>query len=662
MDNIEEIFKKCVYLFQNGNKLKAINQLKNLLEINKNHFDSNSLLGVIFASENKFVEAEFYFNTAKKLRPLNKSIMYNLALVQQNLKKYNDAIINYKKVIELDINYCYAYNNLANIYFELFNYEQAEFYIQKSLKLDKKNPLTYNILGNIYYQNKRFTEALDSYNDSLEIENNPLTLVNKSKVLVELEDINSAIKILIEVVEKNPDNQVAMKELIKNYIKINDFKKAEELIIKQLIKIKIDSELYYIYGIILSKKNNYDLSIINFSKAILINENSYDSLLERSLSYRELGEYSKAIDDLIKLISSTEIKILLIKGYINLGILYQEVQNFDSSFKAFNEALKMDLNNKKIKYNISQLELQNKIFESGFKNYKNRININDLEITKYLDSIEIWNGTKDINSLLILAEQGLGDQIFYLTHLEKIKIENITVALDKRLIDLFNFNYPRIKFIDINIILQNNYQIKVDAQILMCDLMQIVIKNIVPNREVFNLMPNNNLEIMKIKESNIDKKIIGISWNSKNKLIGKNKSIDIHMLVEYLYFPNITFISLQYEPELEDINKLTNNKRINFLDTLEFDLKNNIYNLFHLINTCDLIITTSNINAHISGLLGKQTWVLVPENKGRLWYWHNDINSQWYKKCKIFFYKSHTICTVTFKKINTELMNFLRIE
>ena len=37
------------------------------------------------------------------------------------------------------------------------------------------------------------------------------------------------------------------------------------------------------------------------------------------------------------------------------------------------------------------------------------------------------------------------------------------------------------------------------------------------------------------------------------------------------------------------------------------DLYNNIYGLAQLINECDVIVTTSNLNAHIAGALGKKT-------------------------------------------------------
>jgi hypothetical protein len=67
------------------------------------------------------------------------------------------------------------------------------------------------------------------------------------------------------------------------------------------------------------------------------------------------------------------------------------------------------------------------------------------------------------------------------------------------------------------------------------------------------------------------------------------------------------------------------------------DKFNDIDGLAALVNTCDFIITTSNVTAHIAGALGKKTFLLVPFNQGRIWYWHDSINkSLWYPSINIY--------------------------
>jgi ADP-heptose:LPS heptosyltransferase len=46
---------------------------------------------------------------------------------------------------------------------------------------------------------------------------------------------------------------------------------------------------------------------------------------------------------------------------------------------------------------------------------------------------------------------------------------------------------------------------------------------------------------------------------------------------------------------------------------------------------CDLVITTSSVNAHLTGALGRPGWVLLPKRIGAPWYWFaGRDDSPWY--------------------------------
>jgi ADP-heptose:LPS heptosyltransferase len=56
-----------------------------------------------------------------------------------------------------------------------------------------------------------------------------------------------------------------------------------------------------------------------------------------------------------------------------------------------------------------------------------------------------------------------------------------------------------------------------------------------------------------------------------------------------------------------------------------------------LISNCDIVVTCSNVTAHIAGALGKKTFLYVPFGRGKLWYWHDEGGkSIWYPSIKIF--------------------------
>jgi ADP-heptose:LPS heptosyltransferase len=64
----------------------------------------------------------------------------------------------------------------------------------------------------------------------------------------------------------------------------------------------------------------------------------------------------------------------------------------------------------------------------------------------------------------------------------------------------------------------------------------------------------------------------------------------------------------------------------------EVDYFNDLEGMLAILEACDLLITTSNVNAHLAGVLGKRTWLLYLEDRPPFHYWTHDQNdrSLWY--------------------------------
>jgi hypothetical protein len=117
----------------------------------------------------------------------------------------------------------------------------------------------------------------------------------------------------------------------------------------------------------------------------------------------------------------------------------------------------------------------------------------------------------------------------------------------------------------------------------------------------------------------------------------KEWSIQLKDLSPILSLDNIAFVSLQYGNVKEQL--ISFNNRHNF-NIQEFDLVDNFKDLdghASLIDACDFVITISNTSAHLSGALGKETYLLCPSGEGLLWYWSHQLNgkSLWYPSINI---------------------------
>ena len=70
------------------------------------------------------------------------------------------------------------------------------------------------------------------------------------------------------------------------------------------------------------------------------------------------------------------------------------------------------------------------------------------------------------------------------------------------------------------------------------------------------------------------------------------------------------------------------------IEITNVDLFDDISSTAALINLCDVVVTISNVTAHIAGSMGKKTLLLVPRYLGKFWYWEKNLNI--YKNIEIF--------------------------
>jgi hypothetical protein len=160
----------------------------------------------------------------------------------------------------------------------------------------------------------------------------------------------------------------------------------------------------------------------------------------------------------------------------------------------------------------------------------------------------------------------------------------------------------------------------------------------------------------KIKTNKIN---CGISWKSTRDTIGSDKSVALKEWLPILQLEGFHFIDLQYGDTFNERNTIQHERQIKITNIDELDKFNDIEGLLALIDACDIVITTSNVTAHLAGSLGKQTFLMVPFAKGRIWYWHNDMHhSIWYPTIKIFSQDKNEIWAPVIKNICNELQKF----
>ena len=511
----------------------------------------------------KYTDAEYLINSAQKEGKLDNELVFLQGVIKANQKKYLEAKSLFEKFLQFSNDHFDGNFNLAGCYHEMGDLEKAIKYYEKCTLLNPNNIEPYKRLAMCWRFNRQYEKAIDNLKIGLKIQKTPESILLLGNIYKEKGDFEKAKSQFEEITVTYPNSFEGRLALANLEIDKGNLNMANNLLNNLLSLPNIPQEI--------NNKIKIDLAKILMAK----------------------GEYVGAIE-----------------SYLNIS---------------------RTMNDPTISYNLALCHLFLKKYELGWSYHEERINLitfGNLRNRYFNFTKPIWEPNRPKKNLLIWGEQGIGDVILHsqYIHMFKDEFSNISLAVDKKLINFFKIIYPDIKVIDIEKIKQyNNYDYHLPIGSLGKNFQKLF------NTSKLHKQSKYDFDNERVPKKN--KKIrCGISWQSTNKIFGHKKSIELLQLSEILKNNEIEFINLQFsfnKKEIENVESKLNKK---IFINHEIDCFNDIEGVAALINSCDIVITISNSNAHIAGKLGIKTFLLLPYSDGKLWYWGTNDDNQipWY--------------------------------
>lgn len=327
----------CVLLMKIGDMQEAINYAKRAKDMSEEYIFS-FIIGTALMKEKDFSEAATYLKEALSIEPNNLGTLNSLGTCYMALGEFKEAIETYEKALEIDPKAPMAYFNIGSAYQIKQEHEKAITYFKKALEIDDDESFL-SALAISLIKTDKFQEALGIYKQLATMcpskENYKYNVVLCYEALGE---INTAIKMLEEIVYVNSKHILAAQKLASLYIKTNQLIKAKELYDNILLKNKITAEIMHQYAILSSSLCDSDTAEKMLKKVIKMNPN-----------------FAKAHKD--------------------LGIIFLNKRLFDYAEEEFETALKLAPNDFEI------------LFEYG--NYFYSISKNIEAEKYYLEALEI---------------------------------------------------------------------------------------------------------------------------------------------------------------------------------------------------------------------------------------------------------------------------------
>lgn len=404
-------------------------------------------------------------------------------------------------------------------------------------------------------------------------------------------------------------------------------------------------------------------SIINFKKAIEINHNYLEAHINLGNVLKEQGNFPQAIENYS---SAIRINPNSSHSYNNLGATLHKIGELKKANINFNKAIEINPDYVNAHFNLGLLHLLQGDFKNGWKEYEYRYRKTNYTYPAKLDiSKPKWDGSSlKEKTLLIYHEQGLGDTIQFSRYISDINRNNgsIIFIIQDTLADLYRHRDSGWdQYID-QIISTNEHIPDYDFHISLMSLpyiLNIDVKHISNQDAPYIKVPQKDVEKWKIKINNECKKNtlrVGISWQgSPTNINDRNRSIELQHFLDILNIENVKFFSLQKNTGQKQIVKNSLSQKI-------VDWSND-FNQFTdtsaLIQNLDLVISVDTSIAHISGSMGKPTWVLLEKIPDFRWMLDRK-DSPWYPAIKLFRQQNQGDWQTVISEVKKELENLIK--
>jgi tetratricopeptide (TPR) repeat protein len=506
------------------------------------------------------------------------------------------------------------------------------------IKIEPRNFDALHLAGVILVQVGQYEPALELFNKA--IGNRPKDAeahYNKANALFSLGRFKESLAMYGRAIELRPESPLAYMGQGNALQALGEYQAA---VFSYDSALKYEREYALIYfnrGNALEELGIHDHAITSFNYAIALQPGYAEALDNKGNILLKLKDFAQAKATYQQSIDANPSNEA---AFVNLGNAQLELQEYADALKTFDHAIGLAPDNAMAHHSLSHCLLQVGRFDRAWDEYAWRWKTPEFLAKGGLFTFKpVWNKEVPCDRLLVWAEQGVGDEIFWGGLLSEVNqlAPKVIVQLDARLISLFSATHPGIEFVARDTrVPEDQY----DAHLPMGDLGAALRASPIDfdKTRLGYLLPDaQRAATIRKALCKPGQKLCGVSWKSKNANFGDEKSLTLEALLPSLKLPGMVYVNLQYGDVAQEIADLKAKHGVDILQYSEVDNFSDLLGLADLIEACDVVLTTSNSTAHLAGALNKDTVIMLPFGRGRIWYWINEKegHSLWYPSVQI---------------------------
>lgn len=385
----------------------------------------------------------------------------------------------------------------------------------------------------------------------------------------------------------------------------------------------------------------WDAAVACFQAALRIDPSDAEALC--NLGIAEIWRANSAEAERI-LRRSLALKATAPPTWSALGYALYHQNRTEEAIIAWRKALEQDPDFTEAHINLGTAFLSRMEFVPGWAEYAWRDRLPDSRIDKGRYPQPRWRG-EDLagQGLLLIGDQGLGDQILAASVIPHLARRNIRLVIecDPRLVPLFARSF-RAEVVPVATPpLPATQRSDLSARGDFFDAAATLIKSplgFAPHAGYLKADPARTAEFRRrFERLAAGRRIVGISWASARLRLGAAKTSHlVRDWADVLRAPGNFFVSLQYGPVDRDVAEAAA-AGLGLYRLPDLDVTQDIDGLAAVIAALDLAVSVSNTTVHLAGALNVPTWTIVSAGPARLWYWFEGrTDSPWYPSIRLF--------------------------
>lgn len=558
------------------------------IEFKPDYADAYCKLGMALCDQGRTADAIPFLHEALKLHPDQAEARFHLGMAQMANKQTEDAITSFREVVRLQPSYPRAYFCLGAALAASGRVDEAAGCFREAARLQPGDVATHAALGNALIEQSDFDGAILAYQQALAVDpRNAEVLNNLGNALSELGRAEEAMAAYQRAIDSAPDYLPASYNLGRLYLEADRAIEAADCFERVLSRNPEHAEAHCNLGVALAQRRR-DEAIRHYLRAIELKPDYPEALYNLSNAFRANGELVKAVAH-------------------------------------YEKALRSRPNYADARVNLGLVQLQQGNFRDGWRNYAWQWKRNDVRRRPLLPS-KLAGGSIEGKAVFLHAEQGLGDELFFLRFVPWLKQRgagHVVYRASPKLAPLLK----RTSLID-RIAAPDEKPGPDELAFSVGDLPLILgmeRADQIPPPLALTALPEQVKAIHARLAELGSPPYLGITWrggtpDAKNTLY---KEIPLAAVADCLRNTRATVIALQRLPRAGEVASLAGYLGRPVHDLTAFN--ENLEQMLALLEAIDHYIGVSNTNMHLRAAVGKTARVLVPAPHD--WRWLPDGNS-----------------------------------